>query len=232
MDLEASGYSHVASWDASPSLDASPSVAQHVAVIGVARPLMLAGFELLLRRMPGFGLAAREATFPALLAACVRAGDCVVVFDPTQGGSSPRELILALQERAPRARIVLVTDDPSPLAVREAIGLGVLGYVSASDDESELRAALESAAAGRRYLTPAVAARLAESLSLERLTAREMDVLERLSIGACNKAIARELDLAVGTVKSHVRAIMAKLDSRTRTAAVAEACRVGLIRLA
>jgi len=59
-----------------------------------------------------------------------------------------------------------------------------------------------------------------------------MDVLERLSSGDCNKTIASELDLAVGTVKSHVRAIIAKLDSRTRTAAVAEACRAGLIRLA
>jgi two-component system NarL family response regulator len=182
--------------------------------------------------MPGLRLAAREATFPGLVEACAHAGDCTVVFDPDHGGRTLRELVSQLREGAPRARIVLVSDDPSPVAVREAIGLGVLGYLSTSDDESELSAALESAASGRRYLAPAVAARLAESLSLERLTAREMDVLERLSIGSCNKTIARELDLAVGTVKSHVRAIMAKLDSRTRTAAVAEACRVGLIRLA
>ena len=138
----------------------------------------------------------------------------------------------SLRERAPRARVVLVSDEHSPVAVREAISLGALGYVGASADEAEIEAALEAAMHGRRYLAPAVSARLAESLSVERLTAREMDVLERLSIGACNKTIASELDLAVGTVKSHVRAIMAKLDSRTRTAAVAEACRVGLIRLA
>jgi DNA-binding NarL/FixJ family response regulator len=232
MDFEARDFPYETSSDVSSATDATSAQAQQAVVIGLARPLMLAGFELLVRHMPGLRLAARAVNFQALAEACARAGACVAVFDPDQGGRPMRELLAALRERAPRTRVVLVSDDPSPVAVREAIGLGILGYVSASDDESELRAAIQSAAEGRRYLAPGVAARLADSLSLERLTAREMDVLERLSIGSCNKTIARELDLAVGTVKSHVRAIMSKLDSRTRTAAVAEACRVGLIRMA
>ena len=231
MLYEATGFQHQASWDAA-TCDESAERAPLAVVIGHARPLMLAGCELLLRRLPGLRLAAREDAFAALVEACAKAGECIAVFDPFHGGRTLRELVATLRERAPRARIVLVSDEQSPLAVREAIALGVLAYVSASAPESEIRTALEAAMANRRYLAPEVASRLVESFSLEHLTAREMDVLERLSIGACNKAIARELDLAVGTVKSHVRAIMAKLDSRTRTAAVAEACRVGLIRLA
>ena len=206
--------------------------APHSVVIGLARPLMLAGIETLVGRLPGLRLAARGETFAALADACARAGDCIAVFDPFHGSHTLRQLVGSLRERAPRTRVVLVSDEHSPVAVREAISLGALGYVGASADEAEIEAALEAAMSGRRYLSPTVSARLAESLSVERLTAREMDVLERLSIGACNKTIACDLDLAVGTVKSHVRAIMAKLDSRTRTAAVAEACRVGLIRLA
>jgi DNA-binding NarL/FixJ family response regulator len=230
MSYEATGFQNEVPWDAA-SCDQSPERALQPVVIGHARPLVLAGCELLLRRLPDLRLV-REETFEALVDACARAGDCIAVFDPCHDARPLRELVGRLRERAPRARIVLVSDEQSPLAVREAIALGVLAYVDAAAPEAEIRAAFESALANRRYLAPEITSRLIESYSVERLTAREMDVLARLSIGACNKVIARELDLAVGTVKSHVRAIMAKLDSRTRTAAVAEACRVGLIRLA
>jgi DNA-binding NarL/FixJ family response regulator len=52
-----------------------------------------------------------------------------------------------------------------------------------------------------------------------------------LSRGHCNKTIARDLDVTVGTVKTHVRAIMGKLDSRSRTEAVLKAYRLGLVGL-
>ena len=231
MMYEATGARRESAWNV-PRPSRMEAHAMQPVVIGLARPIMLAGFEMLLRRLPGLRLAGRTETLAGLADACAEAGDCIAVFDPVPGHHTLRQLMITLRERAPRARVVLVSDEHSPVAVREAIALGALGYVGASADESEIEAALEAVMEGRRYLAPAVSARLAESLSVEHLTAREMDVLERLSIGACNKTIASELDLALGTVKSHVRAIMAKLDSRTRTAAVAEACRVGLIRLA
>jgi len=232
MTYEATGFRREVAGDAPWPVDDVAMRATQPVVIGLARPLMLAGLEVVLHRLSGLHLAARGETFTALADACARAGDCLAVFDPFHGQHTLNQSVGSLRERAPRARIVLVSDEHSPVAVREAISLGALGYVGASANEAEIEGALVAAMHGRRYLAPAVSARLAESLSIERLTAREMDVLERLSSGDCNKTIASELDLAVGTVKSHVRAIMAKLDSRTRTAAVAEACRAGLIRLA
>ncbi|MET0350985.1 MAG: LuxR C-terminal-related transcriptional regulator, partial [Rhizobacter sp.] len=60
-------------------------------------------------------------------------------------------------------------------------------------------------------------------------TSREVDVLRLLSRGQCNKAIATDLDIAVGTVKAHVKAIMGKLDARSRTHAVTVAAGRGRV---
>jgi DNA-binding NarL/FixJ family response regulator len=73
---------------------------------------------------------------------------------------------------------------------------------------------------------------MADSLTREALTAREAEVLDLLACGQCNKSIARQLDIAVGTVKAHVKAIMAKLDASSRTQAVSVAAQRGLVSLA
>jgi DNA-binding CsgD family transcriptional regulator len=72
--------------------------------------------------------------------------------------------------------------------------------------------------------------RMADSLSHEALTERESDVLELLCDGLSNKLIARRLNLAVGTVKAHLRGILAKLEARSRTHAVLVAVERGLVR--
>jgi DNA-binding NarL/FixJ family response regulator len=102
---------------------------------------------------------------------------------------------------------------------------------SLSADRAEIGDALSVVASGGRYFAPSVSAHLAESVSFDDLTRRELQVLERLAKGACNKTIARELDVALGTVKTHVCAIMCKLAARSRTEAVLSACRLGLISL-
>src|SRR5205085_706110 len=101
MTYEAIGFQLEASSDAPSFLDTTAPVVAHAVVIGLARPLMLAGFEMLLRRMPALRLAAREETFAALVDACARAGDCIAVFDPFHTGRTLREVVGALRERAP-----------------------------------------------------------------------------------------------------------------------------------
>ncbi|HWG04586.1 MAG TPA: helix-turn-helix transcriptional regulator [Beijerinckiaceae bacterium] len=63
------------------------------------------------------------------------------------------------------------------------------------------------------------------------LTAREAEVLALLAEGASNKAIARRLDISVHTAKFHVAALLDKLDAMSRTDAVVQAARLGLILL-
>ena len=118
-----------------------------------------------------------------------------------------------------------------PHAVREAIRTGAGAIVNRAADIREIHEALFAVAAGRRYIAPAIAVQLAESLTLLELTDRETEVLALLSQGECNKNIARGLGVTVGTTKCHVRAIMNKLDARSRTEAVHKAYRLGLVSL-
>ena len=69
-------------------------------------------------------------------------------------------------------------------------------------------------------------------MSVEHLTPRETQVLSLLSIGSCNKQIACDLDVTVGTVKTHVAAIMLNLSARSRTEAVLRAGQLGLVHFA
>jgi DNA-binding NarL/FixJ family response regulator len=137
--------------------------------------------------------------------------------------------------KPPRARPMLITDANQPQVVREAVNPGARGFVGRSAETAEMaeiRDALWAVTGGGRYSAPAAAAHLVESISSDDLTRRELEVLERLAKGSCSKTIAREMDVAVGTVKTHVCAIMCKLNARSRTEAVLSACRLGLIRYA
>ena len=82
---------------------------------------------------------------------------------------------------------------------------------------------------GGRYLSRGVAQRMVDSLTDESLTSREIQVLQLVVAGESNNAIARWLQIGVGTVKSHMNAIMTKLDARSRTQAAAIAVTRGLV---
>lgn len=129
------------------------------------------------------------------------------------------------------ARTLVVCEQLREHEVRCAIERGVHGYVPLTSAIDELVTGVLTVARGSRYLAPAIAQCMAESLMHETLTARESEVLSLLACGQCNKTIANRLDIAVGTVKAHVKAIMAKLDASSRTQAVSVAAQRGLVNL-
>jgi DNA-binding NarL/FixJ family response regulator len=90
---------------------------------------------------------------------------------------------------------------------------------------------IRSVHAGKKRIPPEVAARLAEHLSDESLTEREIDVLRRIAGGNRNRDIAELLYISEDTVKGHIRHIMEKLGASDRTEAVAIAVRRGIVEL-
>lgn len=125
-------------------------------------------------------------------------------------------------------RLVALGTHGSETEVRAALDTGLDGYLLGTCSLAELQACVRTVAAGRRYLSEAALRCLVDSLAHDPLTAKEQMVLHGLCEGMSNKAIARRLDLAVGTVKCHVRAILAKLDAGNRTQAVKVALARGL----
>lgn len=113
--------------------------------------------------------------------------------------------------------------------VQRALSLGVRGYILRSCPPDELVQCVRAVASGSRFLSREVSNCLADTLARVSFTRRELQVLELLSHGACNKKIARHLDVAVGTTKAHVKSIFAKLNASTRTEAAMLAVQRGLV---
>lgn len=115
--------------------------------------------------------------------------------------------------------------------IMQALQAGARGYLLKSAPREELLHAIRAVAAGERYLPPALAHRLAERVSGEDLTARELEVLRLIGGGRSNKEIGAALHIAEDTVKRHVSNLFAKLKVADRAQATAEAIRRGFIRL-
>jgi len=135
-------------------------------------------------------------------------------------------LLDAAAGRAPPAatRVLVISTRSSEHEVRHALRRGVHGYLVQGGELDELDCAIAAIARGDRYVGRLAAQRLADGYALEDLTGREHDVLRELVAGQGNKRIATRLDISIGTVKAHIRAIFQKLgvNNRTQAAAVAE----------
>jgi DNA-binding NarL/FixJ family response regulator len=130
----------------------------------------------------------------------------------------------------PLAPAVLIVSWRSTEAeIRRALEAGVRGYLIGDCGLADLVDGVRALQRGGRFLGEAVAHSVAESLTRVRLTARETDVLRLMATGCPNKTIAARLDIAIGTVKAHTKAILSKLDASSRTEATVIAKQRGLL---
>ncbi len=166
------------------------------------------------------------------------AGPDVVVatLDPEDERASRALLDLAAQPGAPT--LVAVTDHDAPAWTAHALRAGVRAVIPRDVDAPTLRAAVAAAAAGLVVLPPELSPPRAtaprsggQALVGAALTPRELQVLELVSEGLANKAIAARLAISERTVKFHLGAIFEKLDVSSRTEAVTAGLRRGLILL-
>ncbi len=141
------------------------------------------------------------------------------------------EAIVAIKQRHPAARLVVLTTFDSDEDIFRALQAGAKAYFLKDAPRDELVACVRSVHSGLTVIPPAIAAKLADHMSITALTSRELEVLRVMADGKSNKEIAKALGITEGTVKSHVNAIMRKLDASDRTQAVTRALRHGLLRL-
>jgi two-component system, NarL family, nitrate/nitrite response regulator NarL len=137
------------------------------------------------------------------------------------------------------AVIVALVDSAAEDAALDALHAGASAVLPNGTAAAELADAIVAAARGYAVLPHTLLRDLiaadeppaVEQAKAALLTARELEVLGALADGASNKMIARRLDISFHTVKFHVASILAKLDAETRTEAVAQAARLGLVML-
>jgi len=156
------------------------------------------------------------------------------------GVAATARLIERDGDRAPRV-IVLTTFDLDEY-VFAAIRAGASGFLLKDAQPEELLAAIRAVASGDAVVAPSATRRLLERVAatlpgdevrderLERLTAREREVLLSVARGASNAEIGAELHMAEATVKTHVGRLLSKLGARDRVQLVVFAYESGLVR--
>ena len=136
-----------------------------------------------------------------------------------------------LRERDPRARVIVLTTYDTDDEISRALKAGAKAYVLKDIAADALIACIRDVLAGKTYLAPAAAAKLAEGVTRVQLTPRELSTLRLLADGKSNKEIANALGIAERTVKTHLGHLFEKLGVTSRTEAVKVATRRGLVRL-
>jgi DNA-binding NarL/FixJ family response regulator len=153
--------------------------------------------------------------------------DCIVITDYVTGLRTAR----LTQSRRPvfAPRVLILTTRDKEWDVRQAVDSGVHGYLLQGCAEQELVAGVRMLARGARCLSEAATRSIASAAGRAALTRREADVLRVLATGRSDKLIARELGIGAGTVKSHIKHLLQKLDATARTHAVVVAMERGLL---
>ena len=145
---------------------------------------------------------------------------------PVLGGVEATKLI---RQTAPTARIIVLTTFDGDEDIYRALQSGAQSYLLKGVSFEDLTEAIRTVHAGQRRIPAVVAERLAERLTGEVLTAREVQVLELIVRGNSNKEIATALVISEATVKSHVNSLLSKLGVADRTQAATTALQRGIV---
>ena len=145
---------------------------------------------------------------------------------PVLGGVEATKLI---RQAAPTARIIVLTTFDGDEDIYRALQSGAQSYLLKGVSFEDLTEAIRTVHAGQRRLPAVVAERLAERMTGEVLTAREVQVLELIVRGNSNKEIATALVISEATVKSHVNSLLSKLGVADRTQAATTALQRGIV---
>src|ERR1700730_12038256 len=141
------------------------------------------------------------------------------------------DAMIAIRTEFPEARVVMLTTFEGDVEIHRALQAGARGYLLKNMPPSEILDGIRQVHAGKKRVPHEVAAQLAEHMSDEDLTAREVEVLTKVAGGNRNRDIADLLFISEETVKVHIKHIMDKLGAKDRTQAIAIAVRRGIIEL-
>lgn len=153
----------------------------------------------------------------------------VVVMDCAMPGTSGLAATRAILSRAPEAKILMLSMHAEETLVRQAMDAGARGYILKNALDLDLAAAVARVAAGETVLDPAVVRPASLTGERNRLTPREIEVLQLICDGLSNRAIAAKLNLSVNTVAVHRANIMDALGVHKTAELVVYAIQHGLV---
>lgn len=194
-------------------------------------PLLREGISALVNNQPDMTVVAEASTGAEAIKVFRQHLPDVTLLDLRLPDMSGIDILIALRTEFPEARIIILTTFEGDVEINRALQAGARGYLLKNMPPSELLDVIRQVHAGKKRIPAAIASQLAEHMSDESLTEREVEVLREVAGGNKNREIAKKLFISEETVKVHIKHIMEKLGATDRTQAVAIGVRRGIIQL-
>ena len=194
-------------------------------------PLLREGIATVIRNQPDMQLVAEASNGSEAVQVFRELRPDVTLMDLRLPDTSGIDVLIAIRTEFRDARIIMLTTFEGDVDVHRALEAGARGYMLKSMPPKQLVEAIRQVHKGKKHIPPEIAARLAEHLSDESLSEREIEVLRHVAGGNRNREIAELLFISEETVKVHIKHIMEKLGASDRTEAVSIAVRRGIMHL-
>ncbi len=194
-------------------------------------PLLREGLATIINNQSDMLLVAQASNAQEAVAEYRKHKPDVTLMDLRLPDRSGIDAMIAVRAEFPQARVIMFTTFEGDVEIQRALEAGARGYLLKSMPPKELVEVIRQVHAGQKRIPPRLAAQLAEHMSDEDLTSREIEVLNQIAGGNRNRDIAEKLFITEETVKVHIKHIMEKLGASDRTQAVAIGVRRGIIEL-
>jgi DNA-binding NarL/FixJ family response regulator len=194
-------------------------------------PVFREGLSLILAAQTDLVVVAEASTADEAIQQYPKVKPDLVLMDQRLPGASGTEALIAIREKFPHAKVIMLTTSRGDVEIQRSLRSGAAAYVLKSTPRDELLQVIRAVAAGQRKVPSDVAGVVAEHLDREDLTPRELEVLELIRDGNRNKQIADRLGISETTVNFHIKNIVDKLQANDRTHAVTIALRRGLLQI-
>ena len=153
----------------------------------------------------------------------------VVVMDLMMPGMGGAEATARLLEKAPDAKVLIITTFDTSDGIDRALKAGARGAIMKNCDFEELVGALRTVASGGSYIAPDVKRLFSNDPPAITLSPRQREMLQSIARGLSNPDIAKQFGISIYVVKEHIAALFAKIGAANRSEAVAIAMRKNLL---
>ena len=194
-------------------------------------PLLREGIAALVNNQPDMVLVAEASNGAEAIQLFKQHLPDVTLMDLRLPDMSGIDIVIAIRSEFPEARIIMLTTFEGDVEIHRALQAGARGYLLKNMPPSELLDVIRQVHGGKKRIPPEIASQLAEHMSDQNLTEREVEVLRQVADGNRNRDIAKNLFISEETVKVHIKHIMEKLGAADRTQAVSIGIRRGIIQL-
>ena len=206
--------------------------ASHIRVLSIDdHPLVRQGIGAIINSQPDMSLVASASNGKEGMETFRALRPDVTLLDLQLPDLSGIEIIIGIRTEFPDARVIILTSFQRDVEIQRALKAGACGYLLKSMPPEQMLDVIRQVHSGKKSIPREVAAGIAEHLSDDNLSEREVEVLRHVAAGNRNREIGDRLFIAEETVKAHLKRIMSKLGAHDRTHSVTIAARRGFLYL-